>query len=40
MNFKVEREVLDLGLKVVGISITNLDNKNKYNKFLKFKDKA
>lgn len=40
MNFKVEREVLDLGLKVVGISITNLDNKNKSKKFLKFKDKA
>lgn len=40
MNFKVEREVLDLGLKVVGISITDLDNKNKSKKFLKFKDKA
>ena len=40
MNFKVEREVLDLGLKVVGISITGLDNKIKTKKFLKFKDKA
>ena len=38
MNFKVEREVLDLGLKVIGISITDLDNKIK--DFLKFKDKA
>lgn len=40
MNFKVEREVLDLGLKVIGISITDLDNKIKTKDFLKFKDKA
>ena len=40
MNFKVEREVLDLGLKVIGISITDLDNKIKTKEFLKFKDKA
>lgn len=40
MNFKVEREVLNLGLKVIGISITNLDNKNQNKEFLKFKDKA
>lgn len=40
MNFKVEREVLDLGLKVVGISITGLDNKIETKKFLKFRDKA
>ena len=40
MNFKVEREVLNLGLKVVGISITDLDNKNKTKEFLKFEDKA
>lgn len=40
MNFKVEREVLNLGLKVIGISITGLDNKIKTKEFLKFKDKA
>lgn len=40
MNFKVEREVLNLGLKVTGISITGLDNKIKTKEFLKFKDKA
>ena len=40
MNFKVEREVLNLGLKVIGISITDLDNKIKTKDFLKFKDKA
>lgn len=40
MNFKVEREVLNLGLKVVGITITGLDNKIKTKEFLKFKDKA
>ena len=40
MNFKVEREVLNLGLKVIGISITGLDNKIKTKDFLKFKDKA
>ena len=40
MNFKVEREVLNLGLKVIGISITDLDNKIKTKEFLKFKDKA
>lgn len=40
MNFKVEREVLDLGLKVIGISITDLDNKIKTKDLLKFKDKA
>lgn len=40
MKFTVEREVLDLGLKVIGITITNIDNKTKTQKFLNFKDKA
>ena len=40
MKFTVERDVLDLGLKVVGITITNIDNKIKTTNFLKFKDKA
>lgn len=40
MNFKVEREVLDLGIKVIGILITNVDNKNQTKKFLTFQQKA
>lgn len=40
MKFTVEREVLDLGLKVIGILITNVDNKTQDEFFLTFKDKA
>lgn len=40
MKFKVEREVLDLGIKVIGILITNVDNKNQTKKFLTFRQKA
>lgn len=40
MQFKVEREVLDLGLKVVGITITSLDNTDKTPAFLTFQKQA
>ena len=40
MKFKVEREALDLGIKVVGITIINLDNKTQPKAFLNFKTKA
>ena len=40
MKFIATREVLDLGLKVIGITITNLDNKTKTKEFINFKNKA
>lgn len=40
MKFIVKREVLDLGLKCIGITITKLDNKNQTKEFADFKDKA
>ena len=40
MKFIVKREVLDLGLKCIGITITKLDNKNQTTEFADFKDKA
>ena len=40
MKFIVTREVLDLGLKVIAITITNLDNHIQTKEFLKFKSKA
>ena len=40
MQFIVKREVLDLGLKTVGIVITDIDNKTKTEKFINFKSKA
>ena len=40
MKFKVTRDVLNLGLKIIGITITNLDNKTETADYLKFKDKA
>ena len=40
MKFKVEREVLDLGLKIICITIDNVDTNVKTEKFLKFKENA
>ncbi len=40
MQFIVKREVLDLGLKTLGIVITDIDNKTKSEDFLNFKTKA
>lgn len=40
MKFIVKREVLDLGLKCIGITITNIDNKHEAKEFVDFKDKA
>ena len=40
MKFKVEREVLDLGLKIICITIDNVDTNVKTEKFLKFKKNA
>ena len=40
MKFTVKREVLDLGLKVVGLTIQNIDNQKVTKKFINFKEKA
>lgn len=40
MKFTVKREVLDLGLKVVGLTIQNIDNQKLSKKFINFKEKA
>ena len=40
MTFTPTREVLDLGLKVICLQITDLNNKSETKKFLAFKEKA
>lgn len=40
MKFIVDREVLNLGLKIIGITIENIDVKTETKKFLKFKENA
>ena len=40
MKFNVDREVLDLGLKVIAITINDIDIYTETSKFLNFKDIA